>query len=383
MDQVITIIAALTLIYLFVTLIEFIFGFNSIKNLSEQNSCDSAQLPSVSIIFGALNEEADINAAVMSFLNIDYPQLEIIAINDRSHDKTPEILNKLQEQHPQLKVHHITTLPNNWIGKNHALQYGSQHATGEWLLFTDADVLMNPDTVTKAISYARENNIDHITINEHHLRNTFGLKILLLANYITYSMFLKPWRIRYQWSNKSLGHGAFNLVKKSVYEKCGAHQAIALECLDDLKLGELIKKNGFRQDTVDGSDYVQREWYLSLPDMIQGFEKNAFAFLDYSLLKLSVHTLFAILFFIGPIIFVCLYAGLSRWLNLMNISLMLIISAYVCHHFRLKMRYAIFYPPAIMLLLYSMWNSAFAIYRDQGVVWRGTHYPLDKLKSIK
>lgn len=378
MDQAVIILAVVTFIFSFASLLEFIVGFRSIKNLTDQSIYPS--FPSVSLVFSALNEEAHIEAAVQSFLRIDYPNLEIIAINDRSNDKTAAILNALQERNPSLRVHHITTLPEGWFGKNHALAVGSQMAKGDWLLFTDADVLMQPDALQKAMSYVQERKLDHLTICEHHLRNTFWLKVLLLAHYVTYSLSFRPWRIRYRWSKRSLGHGAFNLVNKSVYEKCGTHKAIALECLDDLKLGQLIKSQGYRQDSVDGRDYIEREWYLSLRHMIHGLAKNSFAFFNYSYTKLVINTIFALLFFLAPVVLVFVESGWARWLNLANIGLMLMISLLMCQHFRLAYRYAFLYPISIVLLLYTIWHSAMLIYWNKGVVWRGTHYSLDKLR---
>tara|TARA_R110000868_G_scaffold298752_2_gene558939 strand:- start:3162 stop:4313 length:1152 start_codon:yes stop_codon:yes gene_type:complete len=383
MDQAFLIVAAFTLVYTLYTLVEFLIGFNSIKNLSQQATRESAALPSVSIIFSALNEEEEIEAAVLSLLNIDYPDFEIIAMNDRSTDRTPKILNALQQRYPQLQVHHITSLPNGWFGKNHALHNASSYAKGEWLLFTDADVLMKPDTLTKAMSYSLEHDLQHLTICEKHVNNTLWLKVLLLAHYITYSLALTPWRIRHRWSKKSLGHGAFNLVKKSAYQACGSHQTIALECLDDLKLGQMLKKHGFKQDTVDGRDYIEREWYHALPDMIKGWEKNSFAYFDYQLLVLSVSSLFAVLFFIGPIVSLIFFSGTIRLLSLANVTLMLLLSAYVCQQFRLNKFYAFSYPAAILVLLYTIWNSVISVYKNNGVVWRGTHYPLASLRKAK
>jgi glycosyltransferase involved in cell wall biosynthesis len=381
--MIITLIAALTGIYLVYTLVEFLIGFKSIKNLKEQQILPTAKLPTISIIFSALNEENEIEAAVMSLLHIDYPHVEIIAINDRSNDNTAEILNSLKKRYSQLTVLHIEQLPTGWFGKNHALYYGSQHATSDWLLFTDADVIMKPETLSRAISYAIEHDCQHLTICENHVQSTFWLKILLLAHYLTYSISFKPWRIRYRWSKRSLGHGAFNLVNKITYDSCGSHQAIALECLDDLKLGALIKSQGFKQDTVDGRDFVQRKWYQSLPDMIEGWKKNTFAYFEYKLLPLTCSSIFAVVFLIWAVICIMVFYGLLQWISIVDVCLMLLISTHVCKHFRMPIHYAIFYPLAIIILLYAVWNSVFAIYRQNGVVWRGTHYPLDTLRANK
>jgi glycosyltransferase involved in cell wall biosynthesis len=383
MESVLFIIALGICLYLIFTIFEFIFGFNKIKNLSHQIPLNRDQLPVLSIIVSALNEEKDIEKALLTLLQLDYPCLEIIAIDDRSTDKTPEILDRLQAQYPHLKVCHINELPNGWFGKNHALHLGSQFAKGEWLLFTDADVIMRSDTLIKSISYVLENKLDHLTIYENHHRHFFWLKILLLGLYIIYSMHKKPWRISYSWSKKSLGHGAFNLVNKQVYQLCGGHEAIAMECLDDLKLGSLLKNKGFKQDTVDGRDFIEREWYSSLFDMINGLKKNSFAYYNYRIIPACRDALLALIFYIGPFFGAIFFNGPIRSLSLVNIGLMLFISVYVAKQFRLQKRYAIFYPIALTLLIYTVFNSVYSVCKNKGVIWRGTYYPLQVIKNKK
>lgn len=383
METLLFFIALGTAIFLLFTILEFIIGFNHILNLSKQPILDRTHLPSVSIIFSALNEEGEIEQALTSLLKLDYPNLEIIAINDRSTDNTPQILERMQQQYPQLHVYHINDLPEGWFGKNHALYFGSQKAKGEWLLFTDADVSMKQDILLKTMSYVLQNKVDHLTIYENQLINTFWLKVFLAGQYVTYSMAFKPWRIRYSWSKRSLGNGTFNLVSRSVYKECGGHRSIALECLDDLKLGELIKQRGFRQDTVDGRDYIEREWYKSLADIIQGLQKNGFAYYNYHVLPLVRDMIFASFFYLWPLIAVFIFSGPIAWLNILNILLTLIMSAYVAKQFRLSKRYAIFYPFSICILVYTIWNSVSSTYKNKGVIWRGTFYSLASIKNKK
>jgi glycosyltransferase involved in cell wall biosynthesis len=381
MESVLFIIALVTCLYLIFTVFEFIFGFNKIKNLSDQALLDKEKLPTLSIIVSALNEEKDIEKALLTLIHLDYPCLEIVAINDRSTDQTPHILDRLQSQYPRLKVCHIKDLPEGWFGKNHALHLGSQVAQGEWLLFTDADVTMRSDTLIKSISYVLENKIDHLTIYENHQRNYFWLKILLLGVYVAYSMHKKPWRIRYSWSKKSLGHGAFNLVNHKAYQQCGGHAAIAMECLDDLKLGALLKNSGSRQDTVDGRDFIKREWYVSLVDMINGLKKNSFAYYNYQVLPACRDACLALGFYIWPIISIGLYTGPIRSLNLVNIGLTWVISMLVAKQFRLQKRYAIFYPIGLGILIYTVFNSVLSVCKNKGVIWRGTFYSLQAIKK--
>lgn len=381
MESALLVIAMVTLIYLIFTLIESILGYHQIKNLSHQTTLPTKQLPSVSIILSALNEEEHIADTIHSLMQLDYPSLEIIVINDRSTDHTPIILKHLAETYSQLKVIDIHHLPPNWLGKNHALYVGAQAACGEWLLFTDADVRMKKHTLSKALSYVLQEKLDHLTIHEHHLRKTFWLKIVLLGNYIAYSISVKPWRIRFVRSKKSLGHGAFNLVNHNVYDACLGHKSIAMSCIDDLKLGELIKTKGFKQNTIDGRDFIEREWYGSLRAMVNGLEKNSFAFFNYSLLTVICNFIFAGVIFIWPVFAVLFFKGPISCLNALNVLLMLALSTFVAHKFRLKKIYALLYPMAICIILYVVWNSTISTLRRKGVMWRGTFYPLDKLKE--
>jgi cellulose synthase/poly-beta-1,6-N-acetylglucosamine synthase-like glycosyltransferase len=381
MEAVITCLAAITAIYLLITLIEVQFGLRSIPYLGHQSIMDSKQLPAVSIIFSALNEEAAIADAVNSLMKIDYPNLEVIAINDRSTDRTGEILASLQLQYPNLKVLNIDTLPAGWLGKNHALYQGSQMAAGEWLLFTDADVIMQPDTLKRAMSYCMEHQTKHLTIAEKHVRNTFPLQILLFSQYLSVCMMLKPWRVRYRWSKRSLGFGVFNLVQKSAYAASGGHQAIAFECLDDLKLGALIKAHGFKQDTVNGGDFIERQWYATLPEMIEGWKKNSFAFFEYRASWVVGGTILMLLLFLLPLLSIPFSHGYLFYLNVMNVCLTLQIAMIICMYYRIPIWFSLYYLPSILLMLYSIWNSMFTIYRQGGVVWRGTHYSLELLRK--
>ncbi len=383
MDALLTALACCSIIYLIYLSADLYSGFNKIKPLAQQTPLAPAKLPLVSIIFSALNEEAAIEDTINSFIASGYPHLEVIAVNDRSTDKTPAILNRLSELHPALTVHHVKHLPTGWLGKNHALHFAAQAARGEWLLFTDADVHMKPSALQRALSYAIEQKLDHLTIFENHIRQTFWLRILLLAYYITYSIEKRPWKVSRADTKKAIGHGAFNLVKASAYQKMGGHSRIAMECLDDMKLGELIKANGFKQDTVDGQAFIQRAWYSSLREMITGVQKNSFAHFGYSLKHAARDSFFAVLFFIWPFVSLVTTTGLTRDLNVINILLMLGISAYIAAQYRLEKRYAVFYPLAILILLYSIWNSIVATYKNRGVVWRGTHYSLEMLRNAK
>lgn len=192
--------------------------------------------PSLSIVIAACNEEESIEQAVTQLITQDYHDFEVIVVNDRSTDRTGVILAELDIKYPQLKVITITNLPPNWLGKNHAIYQGVKHAKGEWLLFTDADVMFSPDSLKKTISYSLENNLDHLTIGPDipHKGYIYGGFIAFLTLVITF-LFI---------GSKSAGLGAFNLVKKSTYNAIGGHEALAMQPVDDFSLGKRWQDKG-------------------------------------------------------------------------------------------------------------------------------------------
>jgi glycosyltransferase involved in cell wall biosynthesis len=381
MELILVAIAFITCLYLLFTSLETWIGLRQLKNLRHQELLGTDSLPSISIVVSALNEESTIEPALISLLNVNYPNLEVIAIDDRSEDNTYEKMSQLKQHYPQLQVYQIKELPENWFGKNHALNFVAERANGEWLLFTDADVIMKSDLLLKAMSYALQNNLDHITMYEYHTSRDFWLNVSLFGHYLTYTMICKPWRSRYAWSNKACGHGAFNLVNKKAYIACGKHSAIAMECLDDLKLGELIKSHGYKQASVDGRDYLEREWYTSLSDMISGMRKNSAAFRDYKLVPLIFDSIFALLCFILPVTGILFFHGTLFWLSLLNVILLITIGFQVARQFRVNYYYSFFFPVSIFFLLYSLWDSFFNVFINQGVIWRGTLYPINTIRN--
>lgn len=122
----------------------------------------SPHLPRVSVIVPARNEDAKLHDALSTLLAQTYPNLEIIAINDRSTDRTGEILDALAQKYPQLRVIHVEKLPDGWLGKNYANQLGFEHATGEYLLFTDADIFFHPETLARTVGYAMQTGVKHL-----------------------------------------------------------------------------------------------------------------------------------------------------------------------------------------------------------------------------
>ncbi|MEW6128867.1 MAG: glycosyltransferase family 2 protein [Acidobacteriota bacterium] len=383
MQFVLFYLALITAILWLIFLVELAIGNRSIVFLKDINPLAAPTPPKVSVIIPACNEARNIREALQSVLHQDYPNIEFIVINDRSIDHTGEILNEMARSDSRLHVVHLRELPRGWLGKNHALYAGARQATGDILLFTDADIVMQPTTVARAVSYLQAQKLDNVTVLMEVRMQGFWLNIFTLAFSVFFSVYSRFWRAKNPRSAAHIGIGGFNMVYASVYRKIGGHQPIAMRPDDDMKLGKLIKQSGHRQELLLGKGMLSVEWYASVRELVRGLEKNAFSGVNYSLWLLGFSTLAVLLFNVFPFVAVFLTSGATR---IVNLAAMIMILSVCLASAGLQNRprwQAFCFPLATLLFLYIMWRSALLAVMRGGVDWRGTHYSLAELKANK
>jgi glycosyltransferase involved in cell wall biosynthesis len=220
-------------------------GKSRIVRIADLAPIQAVGAPTVSVVITACDEQDKLEKALRSVLAQAYPRLEVIAMNDRSSDRTGAILDRLAQEYPILKPVHITELPPGWLGKNHALNVGAKHASGEWILFADADVVMDQTTVARALRYVTEHQLDHLAVAPRARVGGFLSNVFLGGFALMFSMHSRPWQVRDPRAKEYIGIGAFNLVRASAYRSVGGHSAIALRPDDHLKLGKLISSRDF------------------------------------------------------------------------------------------------------------------------------------------
>jgi len=356
-------------------------GIRSVRRLADQPS-PSGSLPRVSIVIPARNEERNVEEALRSVLALDYPDLEIDVVDDRSTDRTGEILDRLTAENPRLRVIHIRELPPGWLGKNHALELGGRKATGEYLLFTDADIVMEPTALRRAVGAMERDGIDHLAVSPEIERASGVLFEMFIGVFsLFFTLFVKPWKVRDPKSPAHVGIGAFNLVRASAWRAVDGHQPIAMRPDDDLKLGKLLKKNGFRQELMFGRGMLRVEWYSSIRELIQGLMKNAFPGVDYRIGVVVSSTLLQLATLIWPFLAIFLTSGPTRWLNLASVLILLTLCWINAPLAGVRRWTGIGFPLATLLFLYIVWRSMLTILWTGGIEWRGTRYPLAELKA--
>ena len=339
--------------------------------------------PLVSVIAPACNEASAIEAAVRGFLALDWPRLEVIVINDRSTDGTAAVLQRLlAEGDPRLRVLTVTDLPTGWLGKNHANAQGAALAQGEWLLFTDADVQLQPQMLAKAMAHAAAEGFDHIAAAPEARLPGGVLSQFALYFALLFSVWARPWAARNPRSRAHVGIGAFNLVRRSVYDEAGGHAAVRLCPDDDLELGRCLKLAGGRQDFVFANGLAAVDWYGSWGEVRRGLMKNLFAGAGYSVPLVLVGAAAQLWLLAWPVPALLLTSGLSWWLNL-GILLVLGAQGWLAARFFGGRRYGGWLLPLFAVFgSYLMLRSMALALANGGIEWRGTFYSLGELRGF-
>jgi glycosyltransferase involved in cell wall biosynthesis len=352
---------------------------------------DDKPWPRVSVIVPARNEAEHIEAALLSLLQLDYPDYEVIVVNDRSEDATGEIMDRLSSEwhargeasHHLLKVLHVDALPQGWLAKVNAMWKASQQATGEWLLFTDADVVFRADTVKRAMAYAERERADHVVLFPTMIMHTVGERMMMAFFQSQFVFAHRPWKVADPKSRDAMGVGAFNLVRRSVYEEIGTYAALRMAVLDDMMLGELVKQNGFRQRCVFGRDLLRLRWVVGTLGMVRGLTKNFFAILRFDVLFAVAAICGVMLVNAGPFVGVWFAHGWERVGYL--VALLAIAAMYwgMASMSAVSPVYFLLHPVGTVLFAFAMVRSMVVTLARGGIVWRGSFHRLQELKEFE
>src|SRR5271155_5246306 len=320
-----------------------------------------AECPRISLLFAARDEEQKLPAALASLAAIDYPNLEIIAVDDRSTDATSRIMDAFAAMHPRFRVVRVAALPAGWLGKPHALHQAYEASTGEWLVFTDADVRFKPGVLRRSVTIARQKDLDHLTLFCDVEMVGFWETVLITFFGLSFQIATDPYRVGNPHSPTYVGVGAFQMLKRSAYEASGTHRRLAMEVVDDMKLGKIVKMAGFRSGVAVARDFLLVRWHAGAGNLIRGVTKNFFAGASFSLWLVGLSIVGTLLLNVAPFAAVAFLAGVDVVM-------------------RVSPLYALTFPLGALILAYMLLRSTLVTLRQGGIIWRDTFYPLDDLK---
>jgi glycosyltransferase involved in cell wall biosynthesis len=370
----------------FSRIVDAALGMPSVVDISQpewdRNPVASTGNPRVSIIVPARNEENDIQQSLARLLALDYDNYEVIAVNDRSTDRTGEIMEGVAAcGQGRLRVIHHCELPAGWLGKTHAMWTATNQAKGDWLLFTDADVLFKPDSVRRALTYAEAERADHVVLFPQMIMKRPG-EYMMIAFFQTMFVFgHRPWKVADPKSRDHMGVGAFNLIRRDVYEAVGTYEALRMEVLDDMKLGKVVKNAGFAQRNVFGGDLISIRWAQGARGVVDNLTKNFFAVLSFQWPR-TVISAFGLAFLnLMPFLGLWLAHGWERVPYAIALTSMFMIYLGMSWRSGVPVYYFLLHPVSTALFIYTLLKSMFHALWNDGIIWRGTRYPLDELRK--
>ncbi len=336
--------------------------------------------PKVAIVIAARNEEKNIEEALQSVLAIDYPAKQIVVVNDRSTDRTGPILQAMASRHPELTVLNLTEVPAGWLGKNHALQRGYLATDSELVLFTDADVVFEPQALRRGVTFLQNEKLDHVPLLPEIRVKGFWLNVSVGIFGVYFAMAYRPWKAADPKSKRFVGVGGFNLVRRKALDALGGFTTFSLRPDDDLQLGRRLKLAGFRQELLWGIGTSYVEWYPTLREMIRGLEKNMFSGFKYRISE-TLAACFGVFFLnIYPAIGTFVATGAERlcWIGMW----LLMIAAYYfsAHRTGQSRVMGIFFPVGAAIHLWMIVNAVGKTLLLGGIKWRDTFYSLDELR---
>lgn len=354
-----------------------------VRPLPEKDSAGSSlELPKLSVVIPARNEERKLEGALRTVLGQDYPHLEAILVNDRSTDGTGRTMEHLTAGRGDASVIQVEELPEGWLGKNNAIHVGTERASGDWLLFTDGDIHFHPAAFRRAIAYAEERSLDHLTLVPELKLSGYWLRGVVAFFYTAFLVHRGYYKANIPSSETGVGIGAFNLIRREAYDEAGGYKALAQRPDDDLALGGRVKKLGLRQELALGHGLLEVEWYASLGEFFCGVEKNSFAALGYSVPKVVFYAAEIPALTAWPFAAAFLASGATAALYAGSVAAQVATFA-VCNRF-LRGRVfllALGYPACALLFSYALLRSALLALARGGIYWRGTFYPLSLLKE--
>src|SRR5271170_867890 len=372
----------------FSRIIDAAIGMPSVANITNpewnRNPVASSGNPLVSIIVPARNEEKDIEQSLTRLLALDYDNYEVIAVNDRSTDRTGEIMESVAARpgvHGRLRVIHHRELPAGWLGKTHAMWTATNEAKGDWLLFTDADVQFKPGSVRRALAYAEAGRADHVVLFPQMIMKRPG-EFMMIAFFQTMFVFgHRPWKVADPKSRDHMGVGAFNMIRRSTYDAVGTYAALRMEVLDDMKLGKVVKNAGFAQRNVFGGDLISIRWARGARGVVDNLTKNFFAILSFQWWRTIIAAFGQAFLNLMPFLGVWLAHGWARLPYAVALGTMFAIYVGMSWRSGVPAYYFLLHPVSTALFVYTLLLSMCHALWNDGIIWRETRYPLEELRK--
>lgn len=345
------------------------------KTLEIKKAKISANQTYVSILVPARNEAHRIlEKNIFSMLDQTYKNYELIVLDDRSTDGTRKILENLKTNNPTLKIIKGIEPDKTWLGKPHALEQAFQNSNGEWILTADADIIFAPETLETVVAYAEKNNFDALTLIPKQLFGSFWEK-LFMPVFGWFCLLAMPLhRVNDPNRKESMGVGNFFMFRREVLEKIGGFESVKAEVAEDLKLAEILKNEKYKL-RIDYADFIETRMYSGFREIWQGFTKNLFSGMKFSIAKTVFGSISILIFGVLPLFFALAFLLFGNFALFLPLFTSYIFQVLIFFFINLKWRGNIFFafltPIGLALFLAILANSTIKVLSGKGVNWKG------------
>ncbi|HYV45785.1 MAG TPA: glycosyltransferase [Myxococcaceae bacterium] len=335
--------------------------------------------PKLTLVIPARNEAAELEGALETRLREDYPDLQLVVVDDRSTDETGAILDRIAARDGRVVPVHVTELPRGWLGKLHAMHQGVQRASGEWILFTDADVHFQPGTLRRAVAYAEARGLDHLAALPTVWRSRPLMDAVIAFCLRQIFASFRAWKVEDPDSAAAGGCGAFNLVKRRAYDRTPGFEWLRMEVGDDVALGQMMKSYGGKTVFLNGRRLIHLRFYESLRAMTTNVEKGAGIGAVKPPLMLALATVLFTLELLPFAAALLPQAAWTRGLALATCAVALGLSVGMNRWLAQPGWSALLLPAGAVITWWMMARASVLALIRGGIQWRGTFYALEEL----
>ena len=341
--------------------------------------------PLISVIIPARNEGRNITRCIQALLGQTYPNYELIVVDDRSNDETPNILLELEKQDARLRIIQGAELPLGWAGKPHALVQGAVAARGEWLCFMDADTFATSDLLCSTYQKAVNKSADMFSILTDQELGSFWERTILPLVFLGLSFGFPAQRVNDPTKPDAISNGQFILIRRTVYDHVGGHSAVKDRIDEDKAIATLVKRAGYRLVIADGRKVACTRMYTSLPEMWEGWTKNIYLGLSDRLWLLLFGAVLGLVvsillpfWLLGGLIWLTSGGGIVAVViaaEAVVLWIFLLVKRYQsCRAFHIPGGYAFTFPLGALIFTAMMFASAYNVISGRGVLWKGRRY---------
>jgi len=384
------------MVYFYISTAFFIGGMIVIYWLHNQHHLDiiveqaphPPHTPLISVCIPARNEERNIRACVEAILAQEYPNFEVIVLDDRSTDATSSILADITSRAPRLRPINGADLPEGWVGKPHALHQAAAVARGDWLCFVDADTFITPGGISACYAKAIETNADMFTIMTFQIMGSFWEKVVMPLIMTALSVGFSPRKVNDPKRKDAIANGQFIMIKRSIYDAIGGHVSVKDQIVEDKAMAEQVKWNGYRLIVADGHAVARTRMYTSLPEMWEGWTKNIYLGLrdQPSLLILGIFGAFVLLIAalflpVWPWLGLFWYLQGGGWMaatvivqSLILWAFLIYVRAHVAKAMDISAWYALTTSLGAAVFAALMLTSTWRVLSGRGAMWKGRMY---------